>query len=164
MKTIPIAELRRRLSYNPKTGEFRWRVSTQGHKAGATAGSRMVDGRAYITIAGERYYAHRLAWAWVTGQQPPEVDHRNRRHDDNRLAKLRVATRVENNANKDKRGGTSKYKGVYRLRSGKWRARATSQYENVHLGYFDKEVDAARAYNAFARREWGAFAVLNEVA
>lgn len=44
MKKIPIEALREQLSYNPKTGLFRWRVAKRGLKAGAPAGGVSSNG------------------------------------------------------------------------------------------------------------------------
>lgn len=78
---------------------------------------------------------------------------------------LRVATMSQNQWNKRKgRSGssTSRYKGVDWHRLGKkWRARIVQYRVSRHLGLFVSEEDAARAYDAAARRLFGEFAALN---
>eukprot|EP01047_Picozoa_sp_COSAG01_P046408 COSAG01_NODE_4355_length_5108_cov_4.680176_1_plen_270_part_00 len=58
--------------------------------------------------------------------------------------------------------GTSAYRGVTWLkRTGKWRAEIRHQGRGQHLGSFNDEGDAARAYDARARQLHGASARLN---
>jgi HNH endonuclease/AP2 domain len=119
----------------------------------------------------------RTQYAWHTGPKPKfhamlmhrfildaqpgqQVDHINHDGLDNRRANLRLCSVSQNQANSLKRRGTtSKYKGVCRYR-GKWQATITvgKQY---HLGFFDSEEDAARAYDKAATEAWGQFATLN---
>ena len=60
--------------------------------------------------------------------------------------------------------GTSAYRGVYKdKRSGKWRARI--RVDGTHkeaLGYFELEVDAAKAYDEAAIRRDGRYANLHK--
>jgi hypothetical protein len=80
----------------------------------------------------------------------------------NRSANLRLATIAQNNMNKFCAKGTSKYKGVYFQRDLKrWRATITFKRKKSHLGYFENEIDAARAYDEAARKYFGEFAYLN---
>lgn len=95
---ININLLREQLAYDPLTGIFVWRMSRPGRaKAGAIAG--FLDGCGYIAIGFEarRWLAHRLAWAHVHGEPPAGIiDHINRVRVDNRIANLRIASRLEN--------------------------------------------------------------------
>ena len=74
------------LSYNPKTGEFRWKVeNSRRAKAGSIAGHIAADsGYIYIRLNGTLYRAHRLAWFFVHGEQPNVIDHINHDRADNR--------------------------------------------------------------------------------
>ncbi len=85
-------ELKARLNYNPETGVFRW---VDGPRAGMPAGSIVgVGDRAgnrYIQIflEGRKFYAHRLAWLYVTGEMPTlKVGHTNGDGLDNRWVNL----------------------------------------------------------------------------
>lgn len=69
---------------------------------------------------------------------------------------LRAATYSQNNANRGPRRGRFKGVNLHRA-SGKWLARIASR----HLGYFDDEEAAARAYDAAATEAYGEFAWLN---
>jgi len=93
------------------------------------------------------------------------VDHKNHRPLDNRRNNLRVCTQGENAINvRRQKNGTSRFKGVHLCaRSGKWRVQCGTRAKRVFLGHYDDEVAAARAYNEFAKREYGEFACLNPV-
>lgn len=97
---------------------------------------------------------------------PPEgmvVDHINGDGLDNRRANLRVCTIQQNSCNRriiEK--GTSRYKGVSRSKgSKKWRAIIYSKNEQIDLGHFETEIEAANAYDAAALKYHGRFARLN---
>jgi hypothetical protein len=97
---------------------------------------------------------------------PPEgvfVDHINGDGLDNRRENLRLVTRQQNMANSRKRHvGQSKYKGVSRARnSPKWRACIVVNKKQIHLGTFDDELDAARAYDLKAVELYGEHAFTN---
>jgi hypothetical protein len=92
------------------------------------------------------------------------IDHINHNGLDNRIANLRQASRAENNWNARKRKGkcSSKYKGVcwFRVRK-KWQARIQVNGKGIFLGFFDDEIEAAKAYDAAAKKYYGEFAYLN---
>ena len=97
-------------------------------------------------------------------------DHINRNRLDNRRANLRLCTYAQSARNVSKQAShngrkcSSKYKGVtLRKKSGLWMARIDKDYEQYHLGYFENEEDAARAYNEAAIELHGEFASLNEI-
>jgi hypothetical protein len=57
-----------------------------------------------------------------------------------------------------KKGATSEYRGVIAWK-GKWRAGCNQ----IHLGTFEDEIEAADAYNKKAREVFGPLAILNEI-
>jgi hypothetical protein len=112
---LTAARLREVLNYNPKTGEFSWVQNwtpraTLGFgkgrrkKVGTIKWCGRKRGQAkyrVIGIDGRLYFAHRLAWLWMTGKWPKhEVDHRDRDGLNNRWRNLRDVTRKQNEANK----------------------------------------------------------------
>ena len=125
------------------------------------------------TVRGE-YYLHNEVWERMMGTALPEgflVDHINKDKLDCRRSNLRLATRMDNEANKRKRrtqaGGSpsSQYKGVSKVKDGRkkcWRGTLTHEKRQIHLGSYFTEREAAEAYNVAAREYFGEFAHLNE--
>jgi len=91
------------------------------------------------------------------------VDHIDGNKANNCRANLRVCTRSENNCNTRKRSGShSVFKGVfYSRRRRKWFAICKYKGKPHQVGYFDSEVEAARAYDRKAVELFGEFARLN---
>jgi len=90
------------------------------------------------------------------------IDHRDNNGLNNIRLNLRIATKSTNEANSQKRGNKSPYKGITWIPSrNKWQAQITVNYTHKSLGYFDNPWDAAQAYNIAALAAWGEFAVLN---
>ena len=88
------------------------------------------------------------------------TDHINGDKLDNRRENLRVCTSSQNHMNKISKRGTSKYKGVYKEKRRKgWIVRI----KRIYIGEFSCEIEAAKAYNEAAIREFGEFARLNVI-
>jgi hypothetical protein len=87
------------------------------------------------------------------------IDHKNQNGLDNRRHNLREATRSQNRANgRQLVSHSSQFKGVgWHIRRKKWQARVNQTY----LGVFSEEQEAAKAYDAAAKRIFGQFASLN---
>lgn len=108
-------------------------------------------------------YMHRLIFAREHGYMPKEIDHKNKDQLDNWIKNLRACTRSQNNANGNMgRGGSSIYRGVrWFRRDENWHARIKKNGIEYHLGYFDSEIEAARAYDRKAIEFYSEFATLN---
>lgn len=94
------------------------------------------------------------------------TDHINRNKLDNRICNLREATPSQNNYNQTKqKNNQSGYKGVsydkYRKGPRKWRAQGKLNGKNKKIGRFTTALEAAHAYDAFAKQHHGEFACLN---
>jgi hypothetical protein len=90
-------------------------------------------------------------------------DHVNHNGQDNRQRNLRNCTVAQNNLNRRHyRNSRSRYKGVWWCKCMQmWGAEIQAGGAAEFLGYFAREIEAARAYDAAARRRHGAFACLN---
>ena len=161
-RSINIDLMKKYLTYDERTGIFNRRVSVSGKngRAGSVAGTLTPSGYISISILGTSYSAHRLAWLYVNGEEPPEfIDHINGVRNDNRICNLRCATRSQNGMNRGiPINNTSGYKGVtWSKKSGKWNAYIRKDGKRMHLGYFDNIEDAAisaRRARAIMHREY----------
>jgi hypothetical protein len=98
----------------------------------------------------------------IMGEPEGKVDHIDGDGLNNQRGNLRLATDPQNLWNSRKRRGSSKFKGVYwTKRNKRWRAAITHLGVKKHLGYFDSEEAAARAYDRAAKEFFGPFARLN---
>lgn len=116
---------------------------------------------AYTSLgAGGRLGMHQLLIQPAPGMW---VDHKNGDGLDNRRSNLRETTPSGNNRNcRMQRNNSSGYKGVRKgHRPGYWRAIIYVDGRTIHLGGFTNLIEAARAYDAAARRYYGEFAKLN---
>jgi hypothetical protein len=150
--------LREVLDYNPGTGVFVWRINRPRARVGNIAGSVHPLGYRVIAIDKKDYYAHKLAWFWMTGVWPAgEVDHRDLNKDHNAWLNLRSATRSQNCANKKvPESNLLGIKGV-RLERGKYRARSYAKRKCVSLGSFDTAEEARLAVITAGKANFGEF-------
>jgi HNH endonuclease len=158
------ARLRELLVYDQETGAWSWRVKhgvagtvrNPGDKAGYANG----DGQIRMSIDDEKYTAARLAWLYMTGEMPEEIDHRDLNKSNNAWSNLRAATRSQNAANtRKRRTNKSGFKGVSWSQSNrKFIAMITVRNKQIYLGGFDSQIEAHNAYVAAAREAFGEFA------
>lgn len=162
-------ELLEFINYSPETGKFFSLKPLPGREAGKELGTYVNSaGYYFIYIGYKPYLAHRLAWFYMKGEWPVgPLDHINRIKTDNRWKNLREATYSENNFNKKARK-SSLYKGVIAtgaVYAKPWWVRVwdpkTRRY--VSGGRFDKQEEAALAYNKLALILQGEFAYQNKV-
>lgn len=97
--------------------------------------------------------------------EPPEglvVDHIDNDGLNNRRSNLRICTTKQNARNARSHKGTSKYKGVswYKQRK-KWNANIICDGRQKTIGYFENEIDAALAYDEYAKKLFKEYAYLN---
>ena len=81
------------------------------------------------------------------------VDHIDHNKLNNDLSNIRWVTSSENNRNRTKKQNTSSiYNGVcFNKKANKWQTNIRINYKKKHLGYFNNEIDAAKAYDKYAR-------------
>lgn len=157
-------EVRRRLDYNPETGEFRWKSiperdrSRDAQLTGKLAGGINKGGYHVISFGATVLLAHRLAWIWANGDVPDDmvVDHINRDKADNRLCNLRLATNSENSFNKIIKRKSGLPRGVYQVRQ-RFEAAITINGVRHRLGTHDSVEAASAAYLSAAVRLRGDF-------
>lgn len=151
------------LHYAPETGVFTW-LPGKGGKGrpfkSRTAGGVGNEGYWRIWIDGQFYPASHIAWLYMTGAMPAgQIDHINRRPDDDRWANLRTATQTQNKANsaayKNNKLGI---KGVRLHRNGTFEARIRVNRELKYLGCYRTADEAKRVYDAAAISYFGEYA------
>jgi len=103
-----------------------------------------------ITVDGiyKKFLKHRLlhlarnpGWDIFDSSPTNYIDHKNHDTTDNTDANLRIVTHQQNHFNRSNVKGYYWYK-----RLGKWSAQIKLNQKIIHLGYFEKEEDAAAAY------------------
>lgn len=92
-----------------------------------------------------------------------DIHHINGNGLDNRKCNLQIVTRSQHHMTKKKRKNcSSQYKGIHWHKSHKkWQAQIMINYKRINLGYFNNEIEAAKAYDAKAKELFGEFARLN---
>lgn len=92
------------------------------------------------------------------------VDHKNCNPLDNRRENLRISTKSLNSANMRKvnRSTSSNFKGVsWHIKAKKWAAYINKNRVRYHLGLFDSEIEAAKAYDKKAVEFFGNHSCIN---
>lgn len=150
------------LEYRPETGQLFWRKRAGRVAAGTQAGCVIPKGYRIIRLDRRLHFAHRLVYFLETGEWVDRIDHKDGVEAGDHFTNLRPCTSGQNLQNQQKRSGTaSAYKGVTTTRHGRWAASITVARKRLHLGHFDNETAAARAYDAAAIKHFGEFARLN---
>jgi len=170
-----VKALRQAVLYNPETGVLLWKARPVGHFKSARAqtlwNARFAGRRAFNHLRADGYrcglfnrktfFAHRVAWFLSYGEWPSDqIDHINRNKSDQRLSNLRAATAQQNACNRVYQSATG-FRGVTKRASGKYQAICGPRGKRKSLGDFATPEEAARAYDAEARKVFGEFAVLN---
>jgi hypothetical protein len=160
MSELTAERLRELLHYNPETGEFTWVAAPRAQRQVGDRAGFANNGYRLIGIAGQRYYEHRLAWLYMTGEWPPEnIDHRDLDRSNNQWTNLRLATYSQNAFNRPhRRVSASALKGACKTKNGKWRSSIRLNGRKIHLGIFETEEAAHAAYAAASRQHYGEFA------
>ena len=146
------AEVLRRLSYNPETGELRRRsMDRRGGNFGVdvrVAGNDKGNGYRQIGIMGEKHNAHRLIWFMHHREWPTkDIDHINGIRDDNRIANLRCVSRQLNLQNRHStcNGAEIPFLGVSK-KGTRFFSQIRANGQHKYLGTYDTPEQAHQAY------------------
>lgn len=91
---------------------------------------------------------------------PPgfETDHANGNKLDNRRSNLRIVTKNQNQWNRRKQRGSSRYKGVsWNKQNQRWHVSLQLNGKKVWLGYYRTEEEAGEAYKAGVSKFFGKY-------
>lgn len=176
-KKIPLPsqeELKSRLIYNPDSGKLFWKPRPledfaertdrpRSHSCNAW-NSRWADKEAFTAetvgykvgrFNGRNYLAHRIVWKMVFGEEPEEIDHKDRNRSNNRLENLVNGDSTTNNMNLPRSSlNTSGVTGIsWTSARGKWSAEI-QKYKTRYRKYFD-DFEAACAWRKEKEAELG---------
>jgi|SRR6185436_5069509 len=144
----------------------------------------IIDDADYASVSQFKWHAIEKRGRFYAGRCPPrsirkaktqylhqfllpgckQVDHRDGDGLNNRRDNLRAADNLTNHRGFQRKaaGKTSQYRGVYwEPARQKWQAQTKILGKSLPLGRFDSEIEAARAYDAAARKYFGEFASPN---
>jgi hypothetical protein len=151
--------LKELFEYDPEEGRFRNRFSRGRAREADEAGSPSGHGYRKVAVDYERYYEHHLAWLYVYGEWPSEIDHRDGDRSNNKIANLRMATRTENCFNAKRETGESGLRGAYReARYPKWYSKIQIGGRVTRLGTFDTAEEAHKAFMVAVEAHHGEYA------
>lgn len=149
---ITQSDLKELLQYDSKIGVFTWKKRSSNHfnkesiskawnarysdkKAGH---KHSLHGYLIISLKGNLYRAHRLAWLYVFGDMPEYIDHIDGNKLNNRISNLRPVTLSENQQNR--RIGKNTNNGIFGVRFDsrfdRYYARITVNSREIYLGCF----------------------------
>ena len=131
---------------------YRWCLSSMGY-AVRNSGHHNDGNKKTILM-------HRVIMRTQSGE---EIDHINSDTLDNRRENLRLCTHIENLQNRNKQSNNAVgFKGVsWHSQGKKWRVQIRVNGKNISLGLFNNPEEAARAYDAGAKKYFGNFARTN---
>lgn len=132
------------MTYDPLTGEFTRKINWGGSgKPGSIVGKKTTNVNTYkrVAIKGKTYYLHRLAFLYMTGSIPEEVDHKDRDRSNNKWSNLVASTAKDNAKNKSQlSSNTSGYTGVVWVpENTRWKAQITVNGKVLTKNFIKKE-------------------------
>lgn len=162
MTTQQQIELKELFEYDPIIGWFTNHFSRGRARDGGRAGAETGHGYRRIIIDYVKHYEHHLAWLYVYGEYPNEIDHINGTRSDNRIINLRVCDRTQNNFNSLRPTGISGLTGAYLdKRNLQWFSKIQFGGQHKFLGNFDSAGEAHQAYLTAVERYAAEFAYHN---
>jgi hypothetical protein len=134
------------LSYEAATGVFKYKVTYGSKKKGGMAGWVNDLGYRWIELDGSMYRAARLAWVYVYGTEPTDLEHIDGDRDSNRISNLRESNPRDIRINNSKRKGGKLLGASFYKRSGTWISYIRFKGIKYHIGYYRTEIAAHKAY------------------
>jgi hypothetical protein len=170
IKPLPSCEeLHRFFAYDQLTGKLTWKVRPHPQALrivpGMEAGT--IRQQCHYLVVGIRrdyFYAHRIVWKMITGNDPiDQIDHIDGDRLNNRWANLRPASNGQNKCNSSlSRNNKSGVKGVcWDAGHKKWKAYIGIGGKQSRLGRFASIDEAAAAVNDARTKLHGDFARAN---
>lgn len=139
----------------PELSQYKWYAHKQRNTYYAYRGESLNGKKVVVAM-------HRqiLGLSYRDGK---ETDHKNHNGLDNKRSNIRICTRFQNSLNQlANKNTTSKYKGEsWAKKHKKWYAHIKINQKSYHIGNFDNEIDAAKAYDIKAKELFGDFAYTN---
>lgn len=142
---VTIERVKELFEYNPATGLFTRLIKVKRHNKGDVAGCLKKDGYVVIKIDGVIYYAHRLAYFYMTGRWfDGETDHKDLNRSNNKWDNIRESTYSQNQMNTGLwKTTTSGHKGVHWDKSSKkWRVRMGVNNKVLNFGSYESFEEA----------------------
>jgi len=137
------------LNYDPIAGVLTWKSS--GAQAFTSIDS---GGYPHGSLCGFYVRAHQVAWAFVKGYWPLEIDHRNGDRADYRIDNLRDVPHSVNSRNMRRRSRIRELPNGVRFHKGKFHAHIRVGGRQKHLGVFTS-ADLAHNARLEANRQFG---------
>lgn len=141
-------ELKHLLEYDPATGMWQWKVRRSSQcKVGWFLGNLSKRKTYDINLNHKLYKSHQLAYLYVYGFIPKEIDHLNGNPLDNRIENLRAVSHLQNMQNITKPTVRNKtgFLGVVKQKD-KYLAYIKANNVNYYLGSFNTPDLAHDAY------------------
>ena len=147
--SLTIDRLKEVLSYDPETGVFTHISPRKKIRVGEVSG-HLDSSNGYITlrIDKKKYYGHRAAFLYMTGNWPNNVvDHIDGNRSNNKWENLRDVTRTVNQQNikKAPASSLSGKLGAFKKKN-RWASSIKSSGKVVRLGSFSTPEEAHAAY------------------
>jgi len=148
--TLTQQRLKEVVTFDDTTGIFVRKLKAKRAVVGRTLGYKKSNGYIALSIDGQKYFAHRLAWLYVYGEFPKnDIDHIDGNRTNNKIENLRDVPRTENLQNIKIAKSHNKSTGIlgaYLHMSGKFMSRIKVNKKDVYLGLFESAEQANQAY------------------
>lgn len=143
-------KLKELLNYCPISGVFTRRIGTLETPAGAIADRPQSKGYMRLCVLGSQYLSHRVAWFYVHGVWPSEIDHIDMNKTNNAISNLRVVTSGQNKENRKFSQANNMSCGLLGVTwdksKGKWQAQINVNKKHIFIGRYTDKNEAHKAY------------------